>query len=136
MIMAIMATNAFSGQTPPPTTDLIIHIKGFENSNGIAKVGLSNSKANYESKTPFKGFNFKISNNEVVETISLPLGEYAIKVYHDENENHELDTRIFGIPAERYGFSNDARGSFGPPEYDAAAFKLDSNPKEITITIQ
>ncbi|MCD4719336.1 MAG: DUF2141 domain-containing protein [Desulfobacula sp.] len=130
------ATTAFAGQAKTNTSNLVIHITGFENSNGIAKVVLVNSKKNYNKETPFKGYNFNIINNRVIKNITLPYGEYAIKVYHDENGNHELDTRIFGIPVERYGFSNNARGTFGPPEYEEALFNLNSPKKEITITLQ
>jgi uncharacterized protein (DUF2141 family) len=133
----IIATEtALAGQAQINSSDLVIHIVGFENSTGVAKVALVNSKENYEANTPFKGFNFEIINNEVIKTIALPYGEYAVKAYHDENANNELDTRIFGIPTERYGFSNNARGTFGPPEYDEAAFNLNSPQKEITITLQ
>jgi uncharacterized protein (DUF2141 family) len=32
------------------------------------------------------------------------LNHYAIAVIHDENRNGELDTNMFGIPKEGYGF--------------------------------
>jgi uncharacterized protein (DUF2141 family) len=126
-----------AGQANIPTTDLVIHIKGFETSQGMAKVGIVNSRTGYESgDTSFMGFNYKIINNEVVRTITLPYGEYAIKVFHDENGNDELDTLMFGIPAEPYGFSNNARGKLGPPEYEEARFTLESPEKKITINIR
>lgn len=134
--ITLMMTPAFCDDAKTAATDLMITISGFENSNGVAKVAIVNSKKNYSEDTPFKGYNFKIVNNKVVETLYLPYGEYAVKVFHDENSNGELDKRIFGIPAEAYGFSNDARGTIGPPEYEKAAFKLDSPKKEITITIK
>lgn len=119
------------------TATLTIHIIGFENSKGVAKVALINSKENYGQKTPYKGFNTRIIDKEAIQTISgLSRGEYAVKVFHDENENDALDTRIFGIPAESYGFSNNARGTLGPPEYKKAAFSLDSLEKEIRIQVQ
>ena len=137
LFFMISATaTVFAGQAKTNTSNLIIHITGFENSNGVAKVALVNSKQNYSEETPFKGYNFTIINSRVIKTIRLPFGEYAIKVYHDENGNDEMDTRMFGIPKERYGFSNDARGAFGPPEYGEARFKLDSPEKEIIITLQ
>lgn len=136
MIMAITIMNASASEAKINTTALIIHITGFENSIGVAKVALINSKKNYTAKTPFKGYDFNIINNRVIKTITLPHGEYAIKVFHDENTNNELDTRMFGIPVERYGFSNNARGAFGPPKYEDAVFNLDSPKKEITIAIQ
>ena len=119
------------------TATLTIHITGFENSKGVARVALINSKENYSQNTPYKGFNTGIIDKEAIQTIpGLPRGEYAVKVYHDENENDELDTRIFGIPAESYGFSNNARGTLGPPEYEKAAFLLDSPEQEISIQIK
>ncbi len=134
--MILISASAGAGQAKANTSNLVIHITGFETSNGVAKVALVNSQENYNATKPFKGFNFEIINNEVLKTINLPFGEYAIKVYHDENANDELDTRIFGIPIERYGFSNNARGTLGPPEYEDAVFYLNSAKKEIFITIE
>jgi len=48
------------------------------------------------------------------------IGQYAIKVFHDENANGELDINFLGIPKESYGFSNHARGRFGPPPFAEA----------------
>jgi len=134
MILISVATVA--GQAKTNTSSLMIHITGFETSTGVAKVAFVNSKKNFDEETPFKGYNFNIIDNRVNKTITLPHGEYAIKVYHDENSNNELDTRIFGIPIERYGFSNNARGAFGPPKYEDAVFILNSPKKEIFITIE
>jgi len=47
--------------------------------------------------------------------IALKPGAYAIAAYHDENDNQKLDKAFTGIPTENYGFSNNARGMFGPP---------------------
>jgi uncharacterized protein (DUF2141 family) len=120
----------------PGTGELTLIIDGFENSNGAARVALADSRENFRWGTPFKGYIFPIVNHRVVETLVLPCGEYAVKVFHDENGNGELDKRILGIPAEAYGFSNDARGSMGPPEYEKAAFQLDSAGKKLTIHVQ
>ena len=123
--------------SPGNTGEIVLTITGFEDSKGIAKVALVNSKENYSEDKPYKGFNFEIIDNKVVQTIpNLPYGEYAIKVYHDENSNHELDTRMFGIPAERYGFSNNARGSFGPPDYEEAAFKVSSSSTRVEMEVK
>ncbi len=51
-------------------------------------------------------------------------GTYAVKVFHDENNNNELDVNWMGIPKEPYGFSNDAMGTFGPPSFQQAAFEV------------
>ena len=36
------------------------------------------------------------------------MGKYAIAIYHDKNDNDEFDT-FFGLPAEKYGFSKNAK---------------------------
>ena len=64
---------------------------------------------------------------------NIPFGEYAVKVIHDENIDNNLDTNWLGIPKEAFGFSNNARARFGPPDFKDAMFKI--NKSEITITI-
>ena len=58
---------------------------------------------------------------------NIPKGKYTIKAFHDENSNRILDTGTFGIPKEDYGFSNNARGNFGPPDYEDQLFEVNSN---------
>ena len=45
-----------------------------------------------------------------------------------------MDTKIFGIPKEPYGFSNDATGFMGPPKFKDAKFTIEAN-KTITIKV-
>lgn len=62
---------------------------------------------------------------ETVVTIkNVPKGTWAVLAYQDENQNDKLDRNLLGIPSENYGFSRDARGRFGPPDYEAAAIEV------------
>jgi uncharacterized protein (DUF2141 family) len=54
----------------------------------------------------------------------LEKGTYAIKLFHDVNNNGKMDTNMFGIPQEGYGFSNNV-GKFGEPDFIDAAFAVD-----------
>jgi uncharacterized protein (DUF2141 family) len=82
------------------------------------------------------GINSPVINRQAHLTLNLPRGEYAVKVFHDENGNDQLDTRMFGIPAERYGFSNNVRGTLGPPDYSDARFVLDTAEHAISIEVK
>ncbi len=55
----------------------------------------------------------------------LTAGEYAIRFFHDEDNDGKLATNLFGIPSEGYGFSNDAKPNFGPVSFENAKFTLD-----------
>lgn len=57
----------------------------------------------------------------------MPAGRYAVKSFADQNGNAKLDTNLIGLPTERYGFSNNARGRMGPPGFDAAAVAVDAD---------
>ena len=45
--------------------------------------------------------------------------------FHAEHNETQLTTGMFGKPTQGYGFSNNATGSFGPPNFSAAAFRYD-----------
>ncbi|MCW8164334.1 DUF2141 domain-containing protein [Verminephrobacter aporrectodeae subsp. tuberculatae] len=63
----------------------------------------------------------------------LAPGHYALRVFADENGNGKLDTNLIGLPTERYGFSNDAKGKFGAPDFDAAAIRVDAADLQAVI---
>ena len=60
----------------------------------------------------------------VTYVYELPPGTYAIGIFHDVNLNNKMDNNFLGIPVEQYGFSNNARALFGPPDFEDAAFVL------------
>lgn len=71
----------------------------------------------------------------MVNFISVPT-EFAIKVLHDEDETGEVTKNWTGfIPAEGLGFSNNAKLSFGPPNFNRAKVELEDTNSQITINI-
>ncbi|WP_295988670.1 DUF2141 domain-containing protein [uncultured Variovorax sp.] len=61
----------------------------------------------------------------------LAPGRYALRVFADENGNGKLDTNLMGMPTERYGFSNDAKGNRAAPDFEAAAISLDADMQTV-----
>lgn len=57
----------------------------------------------------------------------LAPGRYALRAFADENGNGKLDTNLVGMPTERYGFSNDAKGNRAAPAFEAAAISVDAD---------
>jgi len=75
------------------------------------------------------------SNGQVVFRLAqLQIGTYALSVVYDEDGNGKLNTGFLGVPAELVGFSNNAKGLFGPPAFEKAAFNL-SAPATMHIVL-
>ncbi|KRD14742.1 hypothetical protein ASE39_16965 [Acidovorax sp. Root267] len=71
----------------------------------------------------------------VVQFVGVPAGDYAVSAFLDENGNMKLDTNLFGLPTELYGFSRNARSPVGPPTFADAAFRVgaDADPQAIEL---
>ena len=72
-----------------------------------------------------KSLSKEIEKQACIFTIDkLQEGKYSFRLFHDENNNGKLDTNWIGIPTEGYGFSNNAKSSFGPPAFKKTIFDL------------
>ncbi len=65
----------------------------------------------------------------------LKSGTYGIALYHDQNENEELDTNLFGAPNEPFGFSNNPKIGFSAPKFDAFKFEFGGEPQDLNIIL-
>lgn len=68
-------------------------------------------------------------------TVPRP-GGYAIAVYHDENGDRDFGRTIIGLPAEGYGFSNDAPALVGLPSFRDARFEVLATGGKMTIRMR
>lgn len=114
-----------------------IKITGFSNDIGDCRFAIDNSEDVYESDdSVYIGKVLPIINNEVTLKIdSLEYGYYAIKVFHDENRDGEIDTNFLGVPTEDYGYSNNASAWFGPPSWESAKFLVDKQDMALVISV-
>ncbi|UZQ54974.1 DUF2141 domain-containing protein [Trichothermofontia sichuanensis B231] len=56
----------------------------------------------------------------VVTFADLPVGSYAVSLFHDRNQDGVLNRGELGIPSEGFGFSNNAPVRTGPPKFGNA----------------
>ena len=129
----VTAAPSFAGEG---SGDLKLLITGFKNNEGKAMIAVATSKESYESKGKplFTGRAARIENQAVGYLFTgLPHGEYAIRVFHDQNDNNRLDTYFFGMPKEGYGFSGSDPDRRGPPDYEKDKFIFNSERMTIKI---
>ena len=108
---------------------LEVTVTNVKEKKGTILVALFNNEKDFLKKK-VDSLKVKVTGNQATVTFEkLKPGEYAVSVIHDLNDNRELDTGFMGIPKEPYGFSNDARGRFGPASYEKAKFVVKGNTK-------
>ena len=118
----LLATSAISAQNK-----LTIVVDGIENLKGHLMVGVY-AKENFMKSAPQYGQIVKVESETItIELESIKQGEYAISLYQDENDNQKLDTGAYGIPTEKYGFSNNATSEMGPPKFDDCKFSMEED---------
>ena len=115
---------------------LEVIVKGIKNDKGSIRVGIFNDKKEFLEAATY-GQIVKSNLGEVKVIFSdIPPGTYALSVVHDENENGKLDSGMFGIPKEGFGFGNDAMGTFGPPTFDKASVVIETGRMQVNISMR
>ena len=116
---------------------LTVVVDGIEKSNGKVMVTVFDS-INY-LKQPVYYAMVKVEEGQEEVTVvidGVADGKYALVIFHDENNNNVLDTGAYGIPLEKFGFSNNAKGEMGPPEFRDCMVIVEEEDTEINITLQ
>jgi uncharacterized protein (DUF2141 family) len=125
---------------PPGTGTVRVTVTGFPNEKGQALVALFLSATGWpnDQTLAFGRAVLPIREGQAVATFEdVPAGPFAVAAFHDEDVDRVLDTGLFGIPSEDYGFSRDARDTFGPPGFESARLDLATGEtKQVTIRIE
>ena len=116
--------------------DLTVEVTGHQSSDGTVRVALYGDSKSFP-QTPLRGVEGAALHEPLVLSFKdVAPGVYALTAYHDENDNKKMDRGLFGIPSERYGFSRDARGDKGPPEFRDAQIEVRDPSAKISIKLR
>ena len=108
--------------------ELKLELEGKGMAGNQARVAIYSASA--QEQFPFdekfyRGVVYEATSDRLTVIIpDLPPGKYAVAAYVDNNRNGRLDKNFLGVPKEIFGFSNNARGMFGPPDFSVAAFEI------------
>jgi uncharacterized protein (DUF2141 family) len=131
-------------------SELRVAIDGVASSSGTLMVGLYDSEEHFRSaianasnlgslndRSRLVGIAMKaVAGTQSVVFTNLKPGTYGVIVFHDENDNGKLDDNAWGVPAEGYGFSNNAEGFLAAPSFEDAAVMLDCADRAIAIALK
>lgn len=129
-LLALVVTSSLLAQEK--TFDLVIKVENVGSQEGKVRIALYDSEDKFLDEQ-MKGGAVDASVGSVFHKFTnLRPGTYAISLFHDEDGDGKLNSNFMGIPSEPYAFSNNAKGMFGPPDFDKCKFEM-TGTKEITV---
>lgn len=115
------------------TVTLTVEFNITKYNKGSMFFALYDSEKNY-MKSAIRNAKAKVIDKKAIVVIeNLPQGSYGFSFFHDVNDNGKLNKNFLGIPKEPYGFSNNEKGAFGPPDFED--IKVEVN-EDTTISIK
>jgi uncharacterized protein (DUF2141 family) len=139
---AALAFTALSMLAPlaAHAADLTILVNNVQQDAGQVLVGLFNTAEGFP-KTISQGALAQANERSATGQVRLVFkglapGQYAATAFHDLDSSGKLNTNFMGLPTEPYGFSNNARGNFGPPAFKDAAITVVDQDLTIEVTLK
>ena len=115
----------------------VVKVTNLQNVKGILYVGWYKASADFPVNDRAI-FRKEIEVSDLSEVTmrfdNIPVGNYAIAIFLDENDNYQLDRNLFGIPKEKYGFSNNVLPALRAATFEESIFSL-TDEKRRTIVI-
>lgn len=119
---------------------LMIEISGLKDASGNVYIAVYDSDSSWLSDEVVLNQKVVIADaldGDLVRTeLLLPLGNYALSVFYDQDGDGELKTNFIGMPKEPIALSNNAVAKFGPPKYSDAVFSLGAQPMIQSLSIK
>ncbi len=122
--LALALTLTLSAIGSAAAADLTVRIEDVPSAQGSIMVAVYDAPGNF-LRRPVQSARADAAVGSVDVVIKdLPAGGYGIAVFHDANGNGKMDSNVMGIPVEDHAFSNNARGTMGPPTFEQVKFSL------------
>ena len=117
---------------------MAVRVSGLGSNSAAVMVAVFLDAAGFPDVSSADSTSETTGNGDVAEIeVQLPLsGMAAVAVFQDLDGNGVLTKNVVGLPMEPYGFSRNARGTFGPPKFEAAAVDLSTVSEPLQITVR
>jgi uncharacterized protein (DUF2141 family) len=119
---------------------LTVKVTNIRSTKGEIEFALFNKSDGFGTDVTkaYKRIRGKITNGTCdISFDNIPYGQYAVEIYHDENDNNKFDETWYGMPKEGVAVSeNPSLGIFSPPKFETAKFYFDATKNNISIKIK
>ncbi|MEZ0609220.1 DUF2141 domain-containing protein [Fibrella sp. WM1] len=137
LIFLLTLTSLLAPHPPIKKTTLTVEAQNIRDLKGQVRFGLFASENGFPDKArPMQAKSVGATGRTVQATFEVEPGTYALAIYHDLNSNDKIDKKMFGIPTEPYGFSNNVRPRMSAPSYDDCKVVVGEAGKTISIQLK
>lgn len=118
--------------------ELVIELDNIKEAKGTIWVGIYDSQENYlvKEKAIVQGFKVERTGSARFPFYDMPYGAYAVALFHDINDNGELDRNFFGIPTEPFAFSRPPRSKWRLPSFGEVSFQFRYNSQRLRVSLR
>lgn len=122
----------------PPVTKvtLTVEVTNIRQVSGQMRIGIFKSVNTFPQGIPSSKLAVAVNDHTVRATFQLEPGDYAVALYHDVNNNGNIDKRLFGLPKEPYGFSNNIRPRLSTPKFEECKMSVQHDARMMISLIQ
>ena len=132
LLVVLIAALSLSSSSPiTPTNNsgsLELKVENIRQKDGTIWVGLYQSSEDFLDREQAILLAARVDRTGSIN-ITLPNlqhgKDYAIALFHDLNDNGELDTNWLGLPSEPWAFSGEPRTRLRLPRFDEVRFRYD-----------
>ena len=124
VVAAGLGSSLLIGAAPLATLD--VRVAGLRSSYGLVRICLTaDPRAFPDCERDPVARHRSVASDQAghVRFEDLPIGDYAVSLFHDTNANGRLD-KLLMLPKEGVGFSNNPRLRFGPPTFAEARIRM------------
>ncbi|OIN58763.1 hypothetical protein BLX24_13495 [Arsenicibacter rosenii] len=119
----------------PAKSSLTVDVHNIKELSGNISVAVFKPCEKFPDCKPVDGKRIDVKKNRIQVSFDVEPGEYAVAVYHDVNDNGKLDKKLFGIPKEPYGFSNNYRPLVSAPSFKDCRISVGTGDTAISIKL-
>ena len=116
--------------------EVVVTIEDIRSTEGMLYGQVVRGEAGFAGEdAPVFSFTLEPAAPSTRFSVALSPGSYAIRIFQDVDGDGELGTTLLGIPSEPWANSNNAVGTFGPPNWNAVKFDVGDDIETQSINL-
>lgn len=125
-LIAALALSAIAAPAFAQTASVTVVVEDVR-PGGTVEIALYDSAEAWNGDSPVAGRRAVPADGRVeVVFEDVEPGDYAIRLYHDENGDGDFNMNFMGIPTEGYGFSNNPFPRFRGAHFEESVFTVEA----------